>query len=298
MRARRGVVLVVTGSITLLASPLLAPTAGAARHRVEVVASFFPLAEAAKQIGGADVTVRNLTPPGAEPHDLELTPDDRDALEDADLVIALGGGFQPAIEDAVDQRDGASLVLVDNLPAKDRAHAKTDPHLWLDPVQMRRIATQVARALTKADPKAADGIARRAAAFDVELGSLDTDYRTGLSHCERDLVVTSHAAFGWLARRYGLRQEGVAGIDPESEPGPDRIADLADLVARTGTTTVFTEDLVSPKVADALAREAGVKTETLSPLEGLTDAQRAHGATYVSVMRANLRKLRTALGCS
>jgi zinc transport system substrate-binding protein len=271
--------------------------ASAAPRRVEVVASFFPLAEAAREIGGPEVSVRNLTPPGAEPHDLELTPDDRDALDDADLVIVLGGGFQPSIEDATDQRDGATLDLVDHLPAKDRAHARTDPHLWLDPVQMRRIAKQIERSLARADPKHAQELAGRARAFDAELVALDADYRTGLAHCARSLIVTSHEAFGWLARRYGLHQKGIAGIDPESEPGAERVAELSDLVHRTGTTTVFTEDLVSPKVADALAREVGVRTATLSPLEGLTDRQREHSATYVSVMRTNLDKLRTALGC-
>jgi zinc transport system substrate-binding protein len=162
---------------------------------------------------------------------------------------------------------------------------------------MRRIARRIEDALVTLRPADADGIERRGAAYREQLTALDADYRAGLADCERDIVVTSHEAFGWLVRRYGLRQAGVAGIDPESEPGPERLADLADLVQRTGTTTVFTEDLVSPKVAETLAREAGVHTKTLSPLEGLTGRQRDKGATYVSVMRTNLKKLRAALAC-
>jgi zinc transport system substrate-binding protein len=129
--------------------------------------------------------------------------------------------------------------------------------------------------------------------------ALHEDFETGLATCERNLLVTAHEAFGWLARRYGLRQEGIAGIDPESEPSPKRLAELADLVEEEGVTTIFTEDLVSPKVARTLAREAGgIRTEVLSPLESLTEAQRERGDDYLDVMRDNLTKLRAALGCS
>jgi zinc transport system substrate-binding protein len=291
------VLAVLVGAVT--ASGVIgigAAAAGAARIRV--VTTFFPVADAVAALGGADVSVQNLTPPGAEPHDLELTPDDRDAIEDADLVVVLGGGFQPAIEDAADERDGPTLALVDQLARSDRARARRDPHLWLDPVQMRDLVRQLARALTARTPAAAGAIARRAAQYDEQLADLDADYRLGLADCARRVVVTAHDAFGWLARRYDLRVEGIADLDPEAEPGPERIAALTDLVQRTGTTTVFTEDLVSEKVAATLAREAGVRTATLSPLEGLTERQLRRGADYFSVMRTNLERLRAALDCA
>jgi zinc transport system substrate-binding protein len=122
-------------------------------------------------------------------------------------------------------------------------------------------------------------------------------YRDGLAHCARRLIVTAHEAFGYLARRYGLRQEGVAGLSPDAEPDPERIAQLTDLARREGVTVVFTEELVSPRIADTLAREAGVHTDVLNPLEGLTDRERRAGANYITVMDDNLRKLRTALDC-
>jgi zinc transport system substrate-binding protein len=289
---------VVGVALTALGGATLGAAAGAAAHQIDVIVSFFPLAEAAQQVGGGAVSVRNLTPPGAEPHDLELTPDDRETIDDADLVIVLGGGFQPAIEDAAEQRNGATLDVIDELETADRERALTDPHLWLDPLQMERIVEHVERALAEAAPGAGERFARRATNYRADLAALDADFETGLADCDRNLIVTAHDAFGWLAGRYGLRQEGVAGIDPESEPGPERVAELADLVERTGTTTVFTEELVSPDVAETLAREAGVKTKVLSPLEGLTDRQQENRATYISVMRTNLRKLRAALACS
>jgi zinc transport system substrate-binding protein len=148
------------------------------------------------------------------------------------------------------------------------------------------------------DPKGRAVYARNAQRFLAELAALDTRYAKGLAACTRKVVVTGHEAFGYLAARYGLRQEGVAGLSPDAEPDAKRLGQLADLVKRLGVTVVFTEALVSPRIADTLAREAGVKTETLNPLEGLTDTELHHGANYVSVMDDNLVKLRSALGCS
>jgi zinc transport system substrate-binding protein len=262
--------------------------------KVDVVASFYPLAWAAAQVGGGHVRVTNLTPAGAEPHDLELTPDQRDAIEDAVLAIVMGKGFQPAVEDAADDRDGPTLRVLSALGLSGR-----DPHVWLDPVRMREIVDAVAAALAKADPEHAADFRTNAAMVDTKLRALDDDYRTGLATCERDLLLTAHEAFGHLAKRYGLRQEGVVGISPDAEPSPDRLGELADLAEREGVTTIFTEELVSPKVARTLAREAGgLRTAVLHPLEALTDDEAKAGADYLSEMRDNLRTLQRALGCT
>jgi zinc transport system substrate-binding protein len=271
---------------------LAAPSAGAA-DRKQVVAAFYPMAWVAQQVGDGRVQVSNLTPTGAEPHDLELNPDQLDHLLDADLAVVMGKGFQPAVEDATGQRDGVTLRILDELPTKPG-----DPHVWLDPVLMRKVVALVQSALTKADPKGAAVYAHNAKVLDAKLQALDARYRDGLASCARHEIVTGHEAFGYLARRYGLQQQGVAGLAPDSEPDPKRIAQLADLVTRDGVTTVFTESLVSPRLAQTLAREAGVHTAVLNPLEGLTDKERARGDDYLTVMDANLAKLRTALGCS
>jgi zinc transport system substrate-binding protein len=276
-------------ALVALVVPAGAAPAGAA-GRASVVASFYPLAWTAQEVGGTRVAVRNLTPAGAEPHDLELTPDQIDAVLDAKVVFELGRGFQPAVEQAAEQRDGPTVQL---LPRGTK-----DPHVWLDPVRMAAIVRTVQRELTAADPKGRSTYARNAERVLAELTALDGRYRAGLAHCDRHVIVTAHEAFGHLARRYGLKQEGVAGISPDAEPDAKRIAQLVDLVQRDGVTTVFTEELVSPRIADTLAREAGVRTATLNPLEGLTDRELRRGDDYVAVMDANLAKLRTALGCS
>jgi zinc transport system substrate-binding protein len=290
-RARRvGARLVV---IVVVATALVASSvpAGAASRR-RVVAAFYPVAWAAAQVGGDRVAVTNLTPAGAEPHDLELNPDQMDTLLDADVAFVMGKGFQPAVESAADQRDGATVRLLDKLPRRGG-----DPHVWLDPVLMRRIVGQVRASLTRADPAGKAVYARNAAALDSRLTDLDRRYREGLTGCARRDIVTAHEAFGYLARRYGLHQFGVAGLAPDAEPDSARLAELADLVKRDGVTTVFTESLLSPRIAATLAREAGVRTEVLNPLEGLTAEERSRGDDYLRVMDANLTKLRAALGC-
>jgi len=276
---------------------------GGQSGRLKVVAGFYPLAEAAIKVGGGLVEVQNLTPPGVEPHDLELTPQSIADIQGADVVLFLGGGFAPAVEEAVPDAQGIVIDLLDQMPLQPgvpeegQQGSATDPHVWLDPVLYRRIVDAVGRALGQAEPESASTFQSNAEYFGAELAQLDRDYRVGLSGCNRDVIVTSHAAFGYLSDRYGLTQEEISGLSPEAEPSAQRLAELADLVRRDGVTTIFTEELVSPKVAETLADEVGVSTAVLNPLEGLTTEEVSAGEDYVSVMRANLRTLQTALGC-
>lgn len=278
--------------------------------KVGVVAAFYPVAAAAQVVGGKCVSVTNLTPAGAEPHDLELVPDQVDKMQDAEVVFVMGHGFQPAVEKAAGQRDGLTVKLLDRLGI-DSAGRKVadevkgtvpvnalDPHVWLDPALYSRLVDAVTAELVKVDPRCRATFERNAMRYKVGIDQVGREYADGLRDCKRRTIVTAHEAFGYLAQQYGLRQEGITGISPDEEPNAQRLADLADLVRKQHVTTVFTEELVSPKVADALAREAGgIRTETLNPLEGLTDQEVARGDDWASVMRANLTKIRAALGC-
>jgi zinc transport system substrate-binding protein len=255
-----------------------------------IVAAFYPLAYAAAQVAGPHAEVVNLTPPGAEPHDLELTPRDVGRVRDAALALYVGDGFQPAVQQAVEGRSGPSLDVLDGVADRTGPGDGTrlDPHVWLDPVRFAEIARKIAVALDT--PAAADDLVAR-------LDALDREYRRGLARCERLEIVTSHAAFGYLAARYRLVQVPLVGLQPEAEPGPREVARLVDDVRATGATTVFSEPLASPALADAVSREAGVATAVLDPLEGLTPDEIGAGADYFTVMRKNLDALRTALGC-
>jgi zinc transport system substrate-binding protein len=280
--------------VSLAALALLAAGcsgSGAGKGQRSVVAAFYPLAFAAAAVGGAKVHVENLTPPGAEPHDVELTPRAVGRVQRADVVLYLSHDFQPAVQDAV---DGASGMRVDALAGLDLRHGpgddtgKTDPHVWLDPVLFSRIVQRIGTVL---------GRPVRAAALAGRLRTLDREYRSGLRRCARRDFVTSHAAFGYLAARYGLHQIPITGIDPEAEPSPRRLQQLIDLVRREHVTTVFFERLVSPRLAETVARDAGAKAKVLDPIEGLTPSEEQQGGDYFSLMRRNLTQLEAALGC-
>jgi zinc transport system substrate-binding protein len=254
----------------------------------EIVAAFYPLAYAASQVAPEGMAVADLTPAGAEPHDLELTPGHVARLRDATHVVYAGGGFQPGLEDALEDRPALDvLTAVPTL--RDAEGEAVDPHVWLDPVRYAGVARAIAVEL--GDPSAA-------ARFVVRLEALDAELRRGLARCERREIVTSHAAFGYLADRYRLVQVPLVGLSPEAEPSARDIERLADEVRATGATTVFFEPLVSPRLAETVAREAGVRTAVLDPLEGLTQEQLDAGVDYFDVMRDNLTALRGALGCT
>ena len=318
MGRARGALLTALLVVTLAASAGCAAAGtvgtlgGAPDGKVHVLASFYPLQFVAAQVGGDRVRVASLTPPGAEPHDIELSPAQVSAVETSDLVVYLSG-FQPAVDDAVQQvrprhvLDAAAHAgLMDlgteqvaegdaALGATGAAGAHTlDPHFWLDPSRMPALAQDVATALTQVDPAGAPEYEAAAARLSARFTALDTAYATGLADCRRQVIVTSHEAFGYLALRYHLQQIGISGLDPETEPSPARLAEIGTVVKREGVTTIFFETLASPKVARTLAADLRVHATVLDPMESIAQP----GADYFSVAATNLTTLRTALGCS
>ena len=277
--------------------------------RLDVVANFYPVAYAVERVGGDLVDVRNLTRAGVEPHDLELTSDEVDRIENADVVLYVGSGFQPGVEAVAKRRDGDTVDVARGLLRSGDAAALAvqegekaevgarDAHFWLDPTLMSEAVARVRLALVNADPDNAPAYERNARAYQEELRALDANFESALAQCAGRQIVTAHAAFYYLADRYHLTQYAIAGVEPESEPDPQHFADLADIVRRDGITTIFYEDLVPRDFADTLARETGARTAVLSPLEGLSDEEQANGETYLTVMRGNLAALTTALAC-
>ena len=291
----------------------LSGSAGAANtstSTVQIVAAFYPLQFVAERVAGVHASVQPLTSPGAEPHDLELTPKQVAAVGNADLIV-YQHGFQPAVDAAVAQSDGparvdaAQVVPLQPLPEPAGAadepadhaaeHGAADPHLWLDPTQLIPIARAVQAELARVDQAHAADYAANTEALARELIGLDAAFRTGLADCRRSTFVTTHAAFGYLARRYGLTQIPVSGVNPEVEPSPARVAAVQRLARQHQVTTIFSETLISPATAEAIAGDLGLRTDVLDPVEGIT-AESA-GSDYFSVMRANLSALREANAC-
>ena len=275
----------------------------ASSGKPELVAAFYPIEFAARRLAGGAADVSTLTPAGAEPHDLELKPSDVRRLQEADLVLFLGGGFQPALDDAVGKLPDQSKVVdllagLDLRPPADGEDLAADPHVWLSPAMMVEMVDATAGALAASLPAQKEQIRQRASALRDELEQLDTEFETELDTCERRQIFTSHAAFGYLADRYGLKQIPITGLSPEAEPSSARLREIAEQAAGGKATTIFFETLVSPRVAESVARTVGAKTAVLDPIEGLTPEDEAAGADYFSVMRSNLAALKEALGCS
>ncbi|MFF8377292.1 metal ABC transporter substrate-binding protein [Streptomyces sp. NPDC015661] len=277
--------------------------------KLDVVASFYPMQYLAEQIGGTHVAVNTLTRPGVEPHDLELKPKQIGELGEADVILYLKG-IQPAVDDAIAQAgvkntvDAATLTKLEEhgtevghdhgTGEEHESEAGADPHIWLDPVKYAEVAKGVGSALEKADPDHAADYKKNTEALVKKLGDLNTEFETGLKNTATKTFITTHSAFGYLAERYGLEQEGITGIDPESEPSPARIKELQDIAAKDKVSTVFFETLASDKTAKTLAGDTGLKTDVLDPLEGIT--KQSKGDDYIEVMQSNLAALKTALG--
>jgi zinc transport system substrate-binding protein len=280
--------------------------------KLDVVASFYPMQFLAEQIGGDHVGVTTLTEPGQEPHDLEISAKQTAQLQESDVVLYLKN-LQPSVDEAVAQSgirtkvDAATLTELEDHGGTGHSHegeeehageegeeSGLDPHIWLDPVKYAQVAEGVGKALEKADPDNAADYRKNTAALTKKLGDLDTQFEDGLRNTASKVFFTNHSAFGYLAERYGLTQESISGLDPESEPSAARIRELQQEAEADGVTTVFYETLVSDRTAKTLADDAGLKTDVLDPLEGITD--KSEGDDYIEVMRSNLAALEKALG--
>ena len=276
----------------VLAAPLLSGCGylGTAHERPTVVTSFYPLAFVAERVAGDHERVLNLTHPGMEPHDLELTVAQTADVVDADVVL-YERGFQPAVDAAVAQNGPARVVDA----RRAAALRGPDPHFWLDPTRLSKVAAAFADEMARTDPAHAADYRANLARLQAELAGLDRQLRRGLADCERRTIVVSHDAFGYLGRRYGLHVVAINGLSPDAEPSPAHVRQLHDLIRRTGVTTVFTEELASPVLADTLARDLGLRTAVLDPIEGL--GPDTAGQNYLTLMRRNLAALQEANHC-
>ncbi|WP_381798685.1 metal ABC transporter substrate-binding protein [Streptomyces niveus] len=292
--------------------------------KLTVIASFYPMQYLAEEIGGTHVDVSTLTRPGVEPHDLELGTRQAAQLGEADYILYLKG-LQPAVDEAIGAAgvkntvDAATLTELEKHGSEvghshgdehageehaedghageehaDEGEAGTDPHIWLDPVKYAEVAKGVGASLEKADPDNAEAYRKNTTALVERLTTLDTKFEKGLADTSTKTFITTHSAFGYLAERYGLKQESISGLSPESEPSPARIKELRSIATRDKVGTVFFETLVSDRTAKTVAADSGLKTDVLDPIEGIT--KKSDGADYVEVMESNLAALEKALG--
>lgn len=301
MRHTRSLAVGAAGVLLLSAC---SATPSAAGDGLTIAASFYPLQYVAEHVAGDAGTVIALAQPGVEPHDLELSPNAVRELDAADLVLYLSE-FQPAVDDAISSTGAAAFDAAETIALHEaeehgdeeegedeHAHGANDPHFWLDPTLLATYATAVGEELGRIDPDNAATYTANAAALVAELTGLDEEFTAGLAQCERREIFVSHEAFGYLAERYDLTQVGIAGVDPEAEPSPARLLEIRALVEDHGATTIYTESLVNPAVAESIARDTGATTAVLDPVESVTGDD-----DYAGVMARNLDALRTGLAC-
>lgn len=272
----------------VLAAPLTGCGPGSGDGRPTVVASFYPLEYVVEQLAGDHVRVVDLTSPGVEPHDLELTPRQVAEVADADLVV-YESKLQPAVDSAVSENaKGSGLDVAPKVRLE-----KGNPHFWLDPLRLADAAVAVEKRLAEVDPAHAGDFAANLATLRQLLTGIDHEYTTGLANCERNVIVTSHDAFGYWSR-YGVRTEPIAGLSPDSEPSAAHLDQLRTLIEEDHITTVFSETLASPKMADVLSGDLGLASAVLDPIEGIA---KGRSADYASIMRSDLAALQKANGC-
>ena len=281
-----------------------------ASNRISVAASFYPIEYIARRTGGDLIDVYNPVPPGAEPHDLELTPRTIERIQNSKVFLYLGHGFQPSIDRALDTVTGPSTISkdvsegVELVPATAHEEEEApvegealDPHIWLDPMRAEKMVTNSEQALSQADPANKAVYNSNAEKLHGELSVLNDEFKQGLANCTRKDFVTSHAAFAYIAESYGLEQVPVSGISPEAEPSPAKLSEIIAFAREHDVKYIFFETLVDPSVAELIASEVGAQTLVLNPIEGLTSDQQNEGSDYFTLMRQNLANLKLALDC-
>ncbi|HSX28223.1 MAG TPA: metal ABC transporter substrate-binding protein [Candidatus Saccharimonadales bacterium] len=301
------------GILDCLLIALVAGVVVAGHHRsgqsdkIQVTASFYPMAEFARQVGGDKVAVNTLVKPGVEPHDYDPSPQDLVGLYQSKLFVYNGAGLEKWTDriqkdlasnhvTAVRASDGIQL-LAPFADDEEGSGAATDPHVWLDPMLAIKEVTAIKDGLVKIDPANQTYYEAHAQAFTQQLTDLDTAYKNGLQQCQRRDIVTSHQAFRYLAQQYNLTSVSISGLSPDDEPSPQKLADVAQFAKAHDVQYIFFESLASPKLSQTIASEVGAKTLVFNPLEGLTDSDIALGKNYLSVQKENLQNLRTALDC-
>ncbi len=274
--------------------------------KFSVVASFYPIAEFSSRIGGNAVTVTNLTPSGSEPHDFDPSPKDLAAVQNSKLFVYNGAGLEIWLskigEDVkahtieVNASQGIELLKGQNEDANS-SESIEDPHVWMDPVLASQQVENIKKGFVAADPNNAGTYEMNAKAYKQELASLDSEFKNSLAKCERHEIVTSHNAFTYMAKRYGLTVKSISGLSPDEEPSPKKLSEVVQFTRAHGVRYIFFETLVSPKLAETIAKETGAQVIMFNPLEGLSKEEIAQGKNYISVQKENLHALQIALGC-
>lgn len=271
--------------------------------QLSVVTSFYPMYDFACKVAGDKAAVTNLTPSGIEPHDWEPSSSDIITLEKADVFIYNGAGMEHWVDSVLASLENTNLIVVEaSIDApflaadeKENIAASFDPHVWLDPQIAKIEMLTILNSLKKAAPENADYFQTNYDKYAAEFDKLDGEFTSALASVPQKNIVVAHNAFGYLCNAYGLTQVPIEGLSADSEPDAARMSEIIDFVSKNNVKVIFFEELVSPKVSEAIAKETGSSTAVLNPLEGISEEDQAAGEDYFTVMRTNLKTLVAAL---
>lgn len=312
---KRKIILVLTCMLLLVISGCNkneTPKSATSVPKLKVMATVYPVYEFVRQVGGDKVDVSMLVPIGAEPHDWEPSAKDMIKLKEAKAVFFHGAGFESwsskllskdnlGGSQAIEVSKGLPLLKQDHEEEPGHSHSQghshdqdTDPHVWLDPVLAQQQVRIIAAALGAIDATNKDYYEANAQRYIAELETLHQEFQAAMSQVNQRSFITNHAAFGYLAARYNLKQLSIMGLSPDAEPTPDKMAKLVTLVREHKIKYVFAETVVSSKLAETIARETGAKVLLLHPIDQLTESEWKTGQNYLSIMRANLSNLKKA----
>jgi len=271
------------------------PTINSAK--IKIVASFYPLGEFTKQVGGENVEVTTVVPTGVEPHDFEPTAQDLGNINTAEGFIYNGNNFDPWAEKIANDLRQKGVLVLNTSEKLNKADQSVDPHYWLDPVLAQDEVLAIQEMLISLDQAHKSDYQKNTIIYIQKLLNLDQQYQDGLKNCQLKAFVTSHQAFSYLAQRYNLTMINIGGVSPDQEPSAKQLADITKAVKQQNIKIIFSETLVSPRLAQTIAQETGAQTEVLSPIEGLSSEEVRDGKDYISIMQGNLTKLQNALRC-
>lgn len=307
-------------------------TAAEQSDKLKISVSFYPMYEFTTNVAGDLAEVQSLVPNGIEPHDWEPTPQDMKRIEDSDVMVYNGAGMEGWLDQVLAAVSNEKLVKIEashgieimegeehdheaehdhdadehagheheggetgDIHNHDHDHGGLDPHVWLSPALAIQQVRNIEAGLSEAAPQYKEQFKSNADAYVAKLEKLDQEFKDTLQNVKRKDFITQHAAFGYLAKQYGLTQVPIAGLSPDQEPSAADMAEIVQFAKEHQVRTIFFETLASSKVADTIAKEIGAKTDVLNPIEGLTDEDIAAGLDYLGIMRKNLEALKLAL---
>lgn len=269
--------------------------------KINVATSFYIMNDFASKIGGDRINLINLVPSGMEPHDFEPKTRDITRLKAANVFIYNGAGMEGWVDKVVQSAENKNLIVVEAskgiklLGANDSNKNQNDPYVWLNPQNAILQLSAIKDAFVKADPKNKTYYEQNFETYKTKFNELDNEYKTEVGSFKKKDIVVAHAAFGYLCDAYGLKQVAIEGLNAESEPTAARMAEISKFAKDNNVKVIFFEELVSPKVAETIAKESGAQTDMLNPVEGLSEDDKSKGKEYVTIMKDNLEALKKAL---